>query len=101
VPEGPGLDDLERLGPIHVLKVKFRAPELGRRVVAELWLYPDGSRLLELSTKAIPAEAFEVAAATKAYLDAKGIDLTALQETKTKRALAFFSRELLARQQGG
>ena len=43
-----------RLGPINVLKLKFTPPDFGRRVVAELWLYPDGFRLLELSTKCPP-----------------------------------------------
>ena len=33
-----------------------------RRLVAELWLYPDGSRILELSTKCPPTEAFQAAA---------------------------------------
>ena len=37
-------------------------------MVAELWLYPDGSRILELSTKCPPAEAFQVAAEARAYL---------------------------------
>ena len=31
-----------------------RRRELGRRLVAELWLLPDGSRILELSTKSPP-----------------------------------------------
>lgn len=90
---GVALDDLEMLGPINVLKLKFRPPKFDRRIVAELWLYPDGSRLLELSTKATPDEAFEVAAATKALLAAKGVDLSAAQQTKTKKALEFFARE--------
>jgi hypothetical protein len=90
------LADLTKLGPITVLKLKFTPPDYGRRLVAELWFYPDGSRILELSTKAKPDEAFEVAAATKAFLGAKGIDLTAEQQTKTKTALEFFSRELTA-----
>ena len=33
-----------------------------------MWLYPDGSRILELSTKCAPAEAFQVAAETRAFL---------------------------------
>ncbi len=93
---GVSLDDLEMLGPINVLKLKFRPPRFDRRIVAELWLYPDGSRLLELSTKATPAEAFEVAAATKALLATKGVDLSAAQQTKTKKALEFFARERAA-----
>jgi hypothetical protein len=40
----------------------------GRKLVAELWLYPDGSRILELSTKCAPSKAFDVAAETRAYL---------------------------------
>jgi hypothetical protein len=31
-------------------------------MVVELWLYPDGTRILELSTKCAPSEAFQVAA---------------------------------------
>jgi hypothetical protein len=95
-PQGIGFDDLVMLGPINVLKLKFRPPEFDRRLVAELWLYPDGSRLLELSTKAKPGEAFEVAATTKALLAGKGVDLSAAQQTKTKTALQFFARERAA-----
>jgi hypothetical protein len=76
-----------------VLKLKFSPREYGRRLVAELWNYPDGSRILELSTKCAPAEAFDVAAKTRAFLDGRGIDLTGEQQTKTKNALEFFSRE--------
>jgi hypothetical protein len=90
------LDQLEVLGPINVFKLKFKPPEFERGLVAELWLYPDGSRLLELSTKTTPAEAFEVAAATRALLGTKGVDLSAVQQTKTKTALEFFARERAA-----
>ena len=74
-PEGLALDDLSVLGPIFVLKVKFAPPELGRKVVAEMWLYPDDSRLLELSTKCAPSEAFQVSAETRAFLTERGIDM--------------------------
>ena len=50
-PEGIELDDLSVMGPIFVLKLKWSPREFGRPLVAELWLYPDGSRILELSTK--------------------------------------------------
>ena len=56
-PEGLALDDLTVLGPINVLKLKFTPKGLKRRLVAELWLYPDGERILELSTKCTPARA--------------------------------------------
>ena len=40
-PEGVALDDLARLGPINVLKLKFTPGDFARRLVAELWFYPD------------------------------------------------------------
>jgi hypothetical protein len=90
-PEGVGLDDLTILGPIFVLKLRFFPPQLGRRLVAEMWLYPDGSRILELSTRCETHEAFQVAAETRAFLAGQGIDLSAEQETKTRRALEYFA----------
>jgi hypothetical protein len=99
-PEGIGLDDLAILGPINLLKLKFSPRGYGRRLVAELWLYPDGSRILELSTKCAPAEAFDVAAETRAFLARQGVDLSGEQQTKTSTALEFFSRNLKATQAG-
>ena len=90
VPEGPGLDDLPALGPINILKLKFAPKGYGRRLVAELWFYPDGSRILELSTKCPPAVGFEVAAETKAFLAERGVDLSGEQQTKTRTALEYF-----------
>ncbi len=93
-PDDIDIADLTRLGPINVLKLKFTPSELGRRMVAELWLYPDGSRLLELSTKCAPSEAFQVAVETKAFLAGRGIDLAGKQATKTKTALEYFTAQL-------
>jgi hypothetical protein len=95
-PEGLGLDDLAILGPILVLKLKFAPEGYDRKLVAELWLYPDNSLLLELSTKCPPSEAFQVAAETRTFLTQHGIDLSGEQETKTKKALEFFSKRLQA-----
>jgi hypothetical protein len=95
-PEGVGLDDLAVLGPIFVLKGKILPEELGRKLTAEMWLYPDGSRLLELSTKCETNEAFQVAAELRAYLSGKGVDLEGEQETKTRKALEYFAGTLQA-----
>jgi hypothetical protein len=95
-PEGLELDDLSILGPISVLKLKFAPEGLDRKLVAELWLYPDNTMILELSTKCAPSEVFQVAAETRAFLTQRGIDLTGEQETKTKKALEFFSKQLHA-----
>jgi hypothetical protein len=93
-PEGIELDGLSILGPINVLKLKFSPKGFAHRLVAELWLYPDGTRILELSTKCQPPEAFQVAAEAKAFLHDRGVDLSGEQQTKTATALAFFSEEL-------
>jgi hypothetical protein len=87
-----GFDDLAILGPIFVLKLKLAPPGLGRRLVAEMWLYPDGSRVLELSARAEIGEAFQVAAELRSFLTASGIDLSGEQETKTRKALTYFSK---------
>jgi hypothetical protein len=93
-PEQVGLDDLAILGPIFVLKLKFSPGGFARKLVAEMWLYPDESRILELSTKCLPGEAFETAAETRAFLAQRGVDLAGEQQTKTRRALEFFSARL-------
>ena len=53
-PDGIDLDELTILGPIHVLKLKFSPSGYERSLVAELWMYPDYTRILELSTKCVP-----------------------------------------------
>jgi hypothetical protein len=93
-PAGIELDALSMLGPILVLKLKFDHQDFARRLVAELWLYPDGSRLLELSTKCPPDEAFQTAADARAFLSGHGVDLSGEQETKTKKALRYFAKQL-------
>jgi hypothetical protein len=94
-PEGIGLDDLAVLGPIFVLKLKSTGG-FGRKLVTEMWLYPDGSRILEFSVKCATSEAFQVAAEGRAYLAERGVDLSGEQQTKTKKALEFYSKELQA-----
>jgi hypothetical protein len=91
-PDGVGLDELSVLGPITVLKLKFSPAGYGRRLVTELWFYPDGSRILELSTKCAPNQALQVAAETRAFLSGQGVDLFGEQQTKTKTALEYFAQ---------
>jgi hypothetical protein len=93
-PDGVALDRLSVLGPILVLKLRYGPEGYERRLVAELWMYPDNSRVLELSTKCDPHEAFLVAAETRAFLSRRGVDLSGKQETKTLRALEFFAARL-------
>jgi hypothetical protein len=95
-PSDIGLDTLVPLGPTFLLKAMFTPEELQRRLVVEMWLYPDGSRILELSTKCLPSEAFQVAAEARHYLATRGIDLSGVQQTKTRAALDFYRKELNA-----
>jgi hypothetical protein len=95
-PEGVGLDDLWLLGPIFVLKLNFRPEGFDRKMVAELWLYPGGERILELSTKCPPGEMFQVAAEARAFLEGHGVDLSGEQQTKTATALKYFAAALKA-----
>src|SRR6476660_2934190 len=91
---GIGIDDLSILGPVFVLKLKQQPVGFPRKIVGEMWLYPDGTRIVELSMKCLPDEAFQVAAEARAFFHERGIDTTAPQQLKTKTALEFFSKEL-------
>jgi hypothetical protein len=95
-PEDVRLEDLAVMGPITLLKLKFAAEGLARRMVAELWFYPNASRILELSTKCGPAEMFQAAAESRAWLAERGVDLSGAQQTKTRAALTYFSRAMTA-----
>jgi hypothetical protein len=99
-PEGLKMSHLSVLGPINLLKLEFVPDGVKRKFVAELWMYPDGSRILELSTKATPDDAFHIAAETREFLKKKGLDLTAEQQPKTNRALKHFT-DLLKNVQAG
>ncbi|MDQ0373591.1 hypothetical protein [Cellulomonas humilata] len=96
-PDGLTIDDLSILGPIFVLKLKVVPETFDRRLVAEMWFYPDGSRILELSTKCLPTEGIAVAGDLRRLLGDKGVDITGAQQTKTSTALEFFSAELQAK----
>lgn len=91
-PDGISLDDLTILGPITLLKLKSYPEGVPGRLVTELWFYPDGSRILELSTKCEPDRAFQVAAEARAYLSERGVNLSGEQQTKTRTALQYFAR---------
>ena len=70
------------LGPIFVLRLKWAPKGFARRLVAELWLYPNDRRILELSTKCTPDETFQVAAETRTFLTERGVNLAGEQERR-------------------
>ena len=93
-PKGTTMESLVTLGPTYLLKAKHNPKAFGRRIVVEMWLYPDGSRILEISTKCLPEEAFQVAVEFKAYLANCGINLALTDATKTKSAMEYFRDRL-------
>jgi len=95
-PEGLELDDLSVLGPIFVLKLPFTPKELAHKLVIEMWLYPDGSRILELSTKCAPPDLSEILTNVRGYLIERGIERHGEQQTKTKTALEYFTKSAKA-----
>jgi hypothetical protein len=89
---GPGLamTDLEPLGPIPARVWTLRSDEVSEKVTAELWYMPDGSQVLELSTKVDLADADDAMDDLLDFVADRDIDLDATQESKTKRALESF-----------
>jgi hypothetical protein len=92
-PAGLTMDQLVLLGPTFLLKAKHqpKAKEFDRPIVFEVWIYPDGSMVMEVSTKCLPKETFQFAGDFKDYLARHGIALCADQSAKTKTALEFYS----------
>jgi len=95
-PDGLKPDHLSVLGPVFVLKLKLEPAGYERELVGEMWIYPDDSRILELSTRCTLPEAPAVDAETRTFLKDLGIEISAVQETKTRKALDFFSKRLKA-----
>lgn len=84
------------LGPVNVHKLKTVREPLGMKVAVELWRYPDDTYLLELSTRVAPEGLFEAHRRVRGRLEEVGFGIEGNQETKTKRALAYFAEQLLA-----
>jgi len=99
-PAGLDMKSLRVQGPILVLRTKHRPKEFPRGMTVELWLWKDGKHILELSTKALPAEAFQAGLEFRGYLEEHGVDLGTKQETKTRTAMDKFQAEAKPRRRG-
>jgi hypothetical protein len=93
-PADVALDQLVVLGPTLLLKAKHQPKDFDRPITVEVWFYPDDTRILEVSTKCMPEEFFQVRTEFKVYLGDQGIALGAKQEPKTKTAIDFFGARL-------
>ena len=85
-------DNLLLLGPINVFRMRFAGLGFDRSGFAELWNYPEGSRILKLTTKCSLAAVFDVAAATRTHLDAHGMGGLAEPHRNTASALERLAR---------
>lgn len=87
--------DLVPLGPIEAkiwsVESGGRAGDFHRKLTAERWTLPNGTDLLQVSTRAPGHEAAAAQAELLGYLESLGLSLSLRQETKTRIALEYFS----------
>jgi hypothetical protein len=91
-PERLTPDDLTVLGPVHVMKLKASPRGLHPKYAVELWMFPDGSRIPELSARRKPQMFFGIATEAREFLSARRLSLEGDVQTKTASALKFFVR---------
>jgi hypothetical protein len=84
-PEGIGVEDLVAFGPVESRRRRVKLRNVA--LTAERWIYPDGSALLELSTKCSTGRAPAVSARVSDALRKHGIKPSKRQHTKTELAL--------------
>ncbi len=87
-------DRLVPLGPINVGKLKTTPNGLGYPTVVEVWYYPDGSNILELSVKVKPKRVEQARQEGRAFIESIGLKLGGEQQTKTRKALLFFAKKV-------
>ena len=91
-PEGVDFDDLGVLGPdLRAQAQVGRPPASPAGSSPSCGCTPTTRASSSSRPSALPAEAFQVAAELRAYLGGRGVDLAGEQQTKTRRALEFFS----------
>lgn len=90
-PSGVGLDDLRPLGSIDLLERKLVPEGLERRLTVEVWSFPDGSRVTQLTARAKRGKALAVLAEMRGFLAERGVGISAVQQAKTRAALEHFA----------
>ncbi|GAA2847871.1 hypothetical protein Acy02nite_02680 [Actinoplanes cyaneus] len=88
-PDRLSLNDLVVFGPVEVRKHKLQPAGFDRQLCAERWAFPDGSSVLEFSTRCPIGKAPEVAARLTAILSAHGVSPSQEQATKTEMTLRY------------
>lgn len=87
------VDDLEPLGPVEVHRTRPRDGEPGGGLELQEWMYPDGLRLLEVSTRCTAEDLLQTAVQAKAFLDRNDIEQAGPCPTKADTTLDYFTRQ--------
>jgi hypothetical protein len=86
--------ELRVLGPVDALRWDVKHEGLPYRITAEEWTLTAGWDLLEVSIKVPTAQASSASAAFDDFLKGLHLKPQGGQETKTRVALEFFSKQL-------
>jgi hypothetical protein len=92
VPEEITADTLAVYGPVDVRRVRLRPAGLSYPLDVQQWNYPDGTRLLELSTRSNADDLIEVTSRTARFLEQYGIRRSKTRPTKADLTLDFFAQ---------
>lgn len=93
-PDGLTLDDLGVLGPVLALRDRQRIPGLPHPLVVDLWSYPGGRRLLEISRRVPSAKAFAAMAEWRTFITKHHLPTDGNDVAKTATTLQLFAHEL-------
>lgn len=86
--------DASVLGPLDALFWQIKHPGLPWPFVAELWVRPDGAKILEASVRVPIAQTAAAGAGFLAFLAEIGVAKDATQVAKTRWALDYFSKRV-------
>ncbi len=87
------IDELDALGPVEVHRTRPRDGEPGDGLELQEWMYPDDSRLLEVSTRCTSTDLLQTALDAKALLDLHRITQSGPCPTKADTTLDYFTRQ--------
>lgn len=93
-PVGITMADTVPLGPVTTIRFRKEIDELDLRITVELWTMPSGGLLIELSTRVQAEYAEDTYVEFQEWAADAGMDLAAVQGTKTGRVLEYFAAEL-------
>lgn len=91
VPGAISVDGLTAFGPVVMRRVRMRPDGLSRPLDVQQWDYPDGTRLLELSTRSSADDLVDVTTRTARFLEQHGIRRSKPCPTKADQTLEFFA----------